>query len=935
MQFAACRSAQTLTASTGNLPAGVGCIKLANHFLLYCGDSGADIDWKRLVPDGASVVTEGRSDTASVDSLYLVTQKGRSFQRRHPDVTVLLDRGRHLLVSLDPPRAAAVAPDPSRYGLRRVNSDEAIVQPAADSGGAQQQDPKVAAVVNALREKRYSDTLEELAKFPTRYSSTGYFRRAADLLAQRLQEMGYHVQWQTVAMTGGETYNVTADKRGTKAGERTVTLVVAHLDSINDPADPRLPDDPQALAPGADDNASGSAGVMEIARVLSDVRIHEDVRFILFGGEEQGLLGSKQYVQTLPTAERERIRSVLNMDMIGVLNGTGGRSVLLEGRDGLSSGTMSSLKACAEMYGQIRAEPWTEPWGSDHIPFIEAGIPAVLTIEGSDDGNPHDHTEHDTVNHIDYGLAMRILRMNTAYVATEIGVQSTTGAGASGGGSGENSQPGGAGANTGKPGPGKTPHVVIVGAGLAGLCAAYELQEKGWTYTILEASNRTGGRVWTRQFDPERGYYWDRGAMRIPEAHKLVNRYLDHFELERRPFIMDSEATLNYADGYISAKGDDIKQVYGLGADEAAFPDLWSLIKDVANGTDPEFRLNARELRELKKGNTFTTRKLIELDRLSLRHLMQALRLNGQPLSDAAIQFMLFVSSNFTIQHGAATEFLREEKLGIWTGQFWEIKDGTSKLPAAIVATLNEQPKLGCEVIELRQSVRRGRVTAVYESKGGGGEVEGDYLICTMPLPVLARTRVNPPFSADKRRAIVEVSYDSGTKIAVLAKERFWEKKHGIYGGITKTDLITGQMIYPSDNAFKDGKRSLDPAVSDTPGVLVASYTWGQDARRLGALQAKEREAFVVRQMAAVHPELLEPDMVIARESWSWDSYRWAGGAFAFYQPGQFARLHEALVMPEGRIYLAGEHCSHSHTWMEGAFESAHAAVDAILERGS
>ena len=85
-----------------------------------------------------------------------------------------------------------------------------------------------------------------------------------------------------------------------------------------------------ALAPGADDNASGSAGVLEIARVLATHPRKHDLRLILFGGEEQGLHGSKQYVSGLSASERARIRAVINMDMIATLN-TATPTVLLEG----------------------------------------------------------------------------------------------------------------------------------------------------------------------------------------------------------------------------------------------------------------------------------------------------------------------------------------------------------------------------------------------------------------------------------------------------------------------------------------------------------------------------------------------------------------------------------------------------------------------------
>ena len=106
-------------------------------------------------------------------------------------------------------------------------------------------------------------------------------------------------------------------------------------------------------------------------------------------------------------------------------------------------------------------------------------------------------------------------------------------------------------------------------------------------------------------------------------------------------------------------------------------------------------------------------------------------------------------------------------------------------------------------------------------------------------------------------RLIERHGYDSGTKVALMTKYRFWEKEHGIYGASSKTDLITGPIIYPSGNARDaGGTKPRDPAVSDRPGVFLACYTWGQDARRLGAMPATEREDLAIRQASQVHPEL-------------------------------------------------------------------------------
>jgi Zn-dependent M28 family amino/carboxypeptidase len=133
----------------------------------------------------------------------------------------------------------------------------------------------------------------------------------------------------------------------------------------------------------------------------------------------QGLFGSKRYVDTLSQAERKRIRAVVNMDMIGSLN-SATRTVLLEGAP-VSQTVIDGLAQAAEVYTELPVEVSLNPFASDHVPFINAQIPAVLTIEGADNANHRVHSERDSLDRIDYEIAEEILRMNVGFIASEIG----------------------------------------------------------------------------------------------------------------------------------------------------------------------------------------------------------------------------------------------------------------------------------------------------------------------------------------------------------------------------------------------------------------------------------------------------------------------------------------------------------------------------------
>jgi Zn-dependent M28 family amino/carboxypeptidase len=292
--------------------------------------------------------------------------------------------------------------------MRPLPGDAVVVAPVSAPARAPQQRDRVRSHVDRLSSDSLAADLAILTGHPTRHSASDTFDSAATWAAEQLEGAGYAVTTQPVPQGGGRCRNVVADRLGTGPAPRDVVLVTAHLDSVN-----RL--GAQAPAPGADDNASGSVGVLAMARALSDADGLLDLRLVLFGGEEQGLFGSRRYVEELPGPERTRIRAVVNMDMIAGRN-TAAPGVLLEGA-AVSRDVIDALARAAATYTGLAVSTSTSPANSDHVPFIDVGIPAVLTIEGADGTNARVHTERDTLDTLDPELAMEILRMNVAFVA--------------------------------------------------------------------------------------------------------------------------------------------------------------------------------------------------------------------------------------------------------------------------------------------------------------------------------------------------------------------------------------------------------------------------------------------------------------------------------------------------------------------------------------
>ncbi len=322
---------------------------------------------------------------------------------------MILDKGRYLVVDLD---ETSPPPDDTCWTVRPLAADTAVL-------GHPRSTPRsptswILQLVEAVSSTLFGAALGHLAGLPTRHSTSIHFETAADWAAEELRRRAYDVRRDEVLLPDGtRCWNVVADRRGNGPPPRDLVVVTAHLDSINTAGGP------SAAAPGADDNGSGAAGLLEIASVLADLPAVHDLRLILFGGEEQGLHGSRQHVAALPATDRARTRAVVNMDMIGTLN-TADPTVLLEGAT-VSQALLADLANAAATYTTLAVQTSLMPFASDHVPFIDAGIAAVLTIEGADRSNGNVHTAADTIDHVHEELALDIVRMNVATIAGYIG----------------------------------------------------------------------------------------------------------------------------------------------------------------------------------------------------------------------------------------------------------------------------------------------------------------------------------------------------------------------------------------------------------------------------------------------------------------------------------------------------------------------------------
>lgn len=475
--------------------------------------------------------------------------------------------------------------------------------------------------------------------------------------------------------------------------------------------------------------------------------------------------------------------------------------------------------------------------------------------------------------------------------------------------------------------------ILILGAGMAGLAAGYELASRGHQVKILEASHRPGGRVWTHHFDS--GQYGELGAMRIPGTHDYTRYYTKEMNLTLREFVNSGDETYYDLEGLVCRAKDAPDKLV----------DLFNLSRKDRQTIQEEGTLDAVYLRVMAgvlqsleksdKDHLFDhgplTDKLKYWDSQSLLHTFRmyadtpdAVRLMGK----ATVLDDYWQRSTLL--------FIREEIDDAFSG-LEEIVDGMEELPKALAdaslpdgTTLRERTDFCREVRAIEQTAEGLTVTFEHKHKDKTGELEtvnAAYVLCTIPFSVLRRIDIKGLSGSKRiRDAIHGLGYQSATKVLVNCRERFWETE-GIYGGASISDSIIKQTYYPSDN-----KGNQKSSVTEGPGVLLGSYTWGATARRLGVLCQTELGQLVVDRIERFHSQIKHyVDESQPYASMAWDQNPYAVGAFSSTYPHDLQMFFPGVSQPANRLFFAGEHLSPYPTWIQGALWSALQAVEQMV----
>jgi monoamine oxidase len=481
------------------------------------------------------------------------------------------------------------------------------------------------------------------------------------------------------------------------------------------------------------------------------------------------------------------------------------------------------------------------------------------------------------------------------------------------------------------PGVGAGQTVVILGAGIAGLTAAYELHKRnsGFNIIVLEANKRVGGRsytvrptdkivekhgdeLWSQTCDFEKGQYLNAGPGRIPYHHTVALNYCRELKVAVEPYVMSSRANL-----YQEQKWFKEPQ-----ANRRIFNDTRGYIAELLT-------------KAIDKGALDDTLPAAQ------RKQMLELLVTFGPLQGK--EYVSSQRSGYVVQPGVTTPgtiepaIPRADLLGsqFWLDRMYQPEDyewqptlfqpvgGMDMLAKGFLPAVDPYIRREREVVSVAN--QGNKVIVRHRSTGPAADIEtitADWCISTIPVWIFKRlvdlTTVTQAF-ADALKAPQGAPT---CKVGWQANRRFWELDDEIYGGISYINHNITQMWYPSSGYLFEEK-----------GVLTGAYNFGDRAIALGEQKLPQRLATAAEGGERLHGNAFRND--IPRDlglSIAWHYVPHQEGGWADWT-GVAPIHYQTLLEPDGRMIVAGDQVSFLPGWQEGAMLSAHHVLRRIAGR--
>ena len=479
-------------------------------------------------------------------------------------------------------------------------------------------------------------------------------------------------------------------------------------------------------------------------------------------------------------------------------------------------------------------------------------------------------------------------------------------------------------------GSGKGKRVVILGAGLAGLSAAFELRKLGYTVQVLEARDFAGGRCQTARkgfklqelggelqdcrFDD--GHYINHGPWRIPLDHQSTLHYTRLFDIALEVMVNENDHAFVYLEdgGPLSKqrlRGAQIKADMRGHVAELLAKSVQGRQLDAQLGQDDQALL----LDYLKREGALASTDLAYKGRNGRGYAVNP----GAGLSPGAgtpsdpLAFHDLLAAKVGKVYSAVQDFPMHATM-------FQPVGGMDAIPRAFAKRLGNTIRYNAEVQRIRQSAQTVTLDVRDATTGKLSSVSADYCLCTLPLSVLRM--IDTDFSDQLKTAIKAVPYAPVGKIGLQMKRRFWEEDDHIYGGHVLTDLKGINTISLPSSGWQQRK-----------GVLLGYYNYALDAIEVSALTAQERAEFALAAGEKIFPAYRSS--YESAFSVAWHRVKYNLGGWAEWNDAARQSAYPVLLEGENRVLLAGEHLSYLTGWQAGAIESAWQQIEVLHRRAS
>jgi monoamine oxidase len=420
--------------------------------------------------------------------------------------------------------------------------------------------------------------------------------------------------------------------------------------------------------------------------------------------------------------------------------------------------------------------------------------------------------------------------------------------------------------------------VAVLGAGLAGLTAARDLEAAGATTIVLEARDRVGGRVLTIRDGFAEGQYAEVGG-------DLIDGGQAEFQAVARDLGLTPVRILRRGWGFCGTAASGVPAV----------STNLRLLEDANSRLAPEIHDYALA------GHRWDSAVATAIGRRSVADWLQSSGASAEFQSRMRGLRGFFLADPEDLSLLALVDqFASSGAIG--DDHVYRLPEGNDVLPRRLAEALRSRVKLRHVVRKIRQTGSGVVVTA--ESRGRRHEIAADFCVAAMPATTLRDVEFEPGLPPAQRRAIAALKYGPATRMLLQFAHRFWRRaaRPTAFG----SDRATGAVWDANEN--QEGR----------PGILTL-LAGGRAAPALRQIAESEGVEGVVRRLEW----LGRPAPLLASTLISWDAEPWSRGGYAVFDPSFDPLLREWLARPAGRTVFAGEHTSvRWQGYMNGAVES-------------